>query len=73
VGLAGLTESKRAGYSTTKWVVGQPVAIRQCLDSEVRSILGSHVSNFGIERTLANPIDLVWLGLEVRMMNSRLE
>ena len=29
-------------------------------DSEVRRIFGSHVSNFGIERTLAN-LDLVWL------------
>jgi hypothetical protein len=34
-GLAGLTESKRAGYSTTKWAASQPVAIR--LVSRLRS------------------------------------
>jgi hypothetical protein len=32
----------------------QTVGVRSCPDSEVRRMLRSHVSNFGIERTLAN-------------------
>jgi hypothetical protein len=47
------------------------VADRQCPDSEVRRILRSHVSNFGIERTLANLLIKCGFGSEVRITNPR--
>src|ERR1700722_9961519 len=43
----------------------------QCPDCEVRSILRRHVSNFGIERTLAKPLISCGFGPEVRMASPR--
>ena len=51
---AGQEKQVAEGVAKSQIVMVRMPAPPWCPDSEVRSILRSHVSNFGIERTLAN-------------------
>src|SRR3569832_2597348 len=66
---AAMPSQQRGGIGDCLGLSG-PI-ICYCPDSEVRIILRSHVSNFGIERTLVNLLIQCGLGSEVRRTNSR--